>query len=133
MLKILRSSPEDSASRKRSLKIFGFCHLRPLFLFIYFCHSVSKNALFGIETDVEKQPLWHWPPGTQSSAAKPTFRPGGTKSNDFIFYCTKLRNFKFCKIRTTQNNPSKKCASKATILTDFLLLHNSPKKSCFYY
>jgi hypothetical protein len=59
----------------------------------HFCHSVSKKALFGIKTDDEKQPLRYWPPGTQSSAAKPTFRPGGTKSNDLLFYCTKLRNF----------------------------------------
>ena len=33
--KILRSSPEDSASRERSLKIFGLCHLRLLMLFLF--------------------------------------------------------------------------------------------------
>ena len=36
--------------------------------------GVEKGP-FGSETDVEKQPLWHWPPGTKSSAEKSTFHP----------------------------------------------------------
>ena len=79
----------------------------PLFALVAkytFCHSVSEKALFRPQTEFKKQPLWHWPPGTQSSAAKSTFRPAGTKSSDFVFFWTKFRNFKFCTISTTQNN-----------------------------
>ena len=47
---ILWSSPEDSASRERSRKIFGFCHLRPLFeatfLFVVFLSVFVKVIRF---------------------------------------------------------------------------------------